>query len=247
MIFCGLKFNLQEFRFPANDYFRYRYQKNGKMLKSRYQNLLVEAGCDEAGRGCFAGPVFAAAVILPKRFKHPLLNDSKKLTEEQRNELRPVIEKSAIAYAVAAVDNDEIDTINILNASFKAMHLAIDKLQVRPEMLLIDGNRFNPFPGIPHECIIQGDGVYASIAAASILAKTYRDEYMQQIHQEFPMYHWCSNKGYGTPAHRLAISTHGICKYHRKSFRMTPEQMELFDEEEMRLLDKETNPLATSH
>jgi ribonuclease HII len=201
------------------------------MLKSRYQNILIEAGCDEAGRGCFAGPVFAAAVILPKRFRHPLLNDSKKLTPEERYSLRPLIEKKAIAWAVASVDNDEIDTINILNASFKAMHLAIAQLSEQPQLLLIDGNRFNKHESIPHQCIIQGDGVYASIAAASVLAKTYRDDYMQQLHDEFPVYHWKSNKGYGTPAHRLAIAEHGICKFHRKSFRMMPEQLELFEEE----------------
>ena len=202
------------------------------MLKSCYQHKLVEAGCDEAGRGCFAGPVFAAAVILPKRFRHPFLNDSKKLTAEQRNELRPIIEKVAIAYAVASVDNDEIDTINILNASFKAMHLAIAQLKMQPEVLSIDGNRFNAYRAIPHQCIIEGDGKYANIAAASILAKTYRDEYMQQLHQEFPVYHWHSNKGYGTQAHRLAIAEHGICKYHRKSFRMMIDQPGLFDEVE---------------
>lgn len=206
------------------------------MLRSRYQNKLIEAGCDEAGRGCFAGPVFAAAVVLPRKFRHPLLNDSKKLTEEQRNELRPIIEEKAIAFAVAAVDNDEIDAINILNASFKAMHLAISQLPLRPELLLIDGNRFNAFSGIPHQCIIQGDGIYASIAAASVLAKTYRDQYMQQLHDEFPVYHWYSNKGYGTPAHRQAIAEHGMCRYHRKSFRMRPEQLELFgDDDEMSL------------
>ena len=176
--------------------------------------------------------MFAAAVILPKKFSHPFLNDSKKLTVEQRNELRPLIERSAIAYAVASVDNDEIDTINILKASFKAMHLAIARLQLPPKVLLIDGNRFTAYPDIPHHCIIQGDGEYASIAAASVLAKTYRDEYMQQLHEEFPVYHWRSNKGYGTPAHRSAIAEHGICKYHRRSFRLMEEQLELFEEEE---------------
>ena len=202
------------------------------MLKSFYQDILIEAGCDEAGRGCFAGPVFAAAVILPKDFYHPLLDDSKKLTEEERNELRPVIEQQAITYAVSLVDNNEIDTINILKASFKAMHLAIAQLKQRPGLLLIDGNRFTTYPKIPHHCIIKGDGEYASIAAASILAKTYRDEYMQQLHDEFPVYHWKNNKGYGTPFHRNAIAEHGLCKYHRKSFRLTPEQYELFGEED---------------
>lgn len=202
------------------------------MLKSYYQDILIEAGCDEAGRGCFAGPVFAAAVILPKDFYHPLLNDSKKLTEEERNELRPIIEQQALTYAVSFVDNDEIDTINILKASFKAMHLAIAQLKQQPGLLLIDGNRFTAYPKIPHHCIIKGDGEYSSIAAASILAKTYRDEYMQQLHDEFPVYHWKNNKGYGTPFHRNAIAEHGLCKYHRKSFRLMPEQFELFNEED---------------
>jgi ribonuclease HII len=201
------------------------------MLKSYHQYKLIEAGCDEAGRGCYAGPVFAAAVILPKRFTHPFLNDSKKLTVEQRNELRPLIEKQAICYAVAFVDNDEIDTINILKASFKAMHLAIAQLTQQPQMLLIDGNRFTPYPNIPHQCIIQGDGIYASIAAASVLAKTYRDEYMQQLHSEFPVYHWKNNKGYGTLAHRNAINEHGLSKYHRKSWRFIEEQLELFEQD----------------
>ncbi|MFC0774427.1 ribonuclease HII [Terrimonas alba] len=202
------------------------------MLKSFYQDVLIEAGCDEAGRGCFAGPVFAAAVILPKDFCHPLLDDSKKLTVEERNELRPVIEQQAISYAVSFVDNNEIDTINILKASFKAMHLAIAQLTQRPGLLLIDGNRFTTYPKIPHHCIIKGDGEYASIAAASVLAKTYRDEYMEQLHDEFPVYHWKNNKGYGTPFHRNAIEEHGLCKYHRKSFRLMSEQFELFDEED---------------
>lgn len=199
------------------------------MLKPFFQDELLEAGCDEAGRGCFAGPVFAAAVILPKDFYHPALDDSKKLSAEQRNELRPIIETQAIAYAVASIDNDEIDSINILKASFKAMHVAIAKLVQKPRLLLIDGNRFIKYKRIPHQCIIKGDGEYASIAAASILAKTYRDEYMQGLHAEFPFYHWNNNKGYGTRAHRDAIAQHGLCKYHRKSFRMIPEeQMELF-------------------
>jgi ribonuclease HII len=201
------------------------------MLKSFYQNRFIEAGCDEAGRGCYAGPVFAAAVILPKDFVHPFLDDSKKLTVEQRDELRPHIEKVAIAYAVASVDNDEIDTINILKASFKAMHLAITQLRRQPRLLLIDGNRFTAYPNIRHHCIIQGDGQYASIAAASVLAKTYRDEYMRNLHNEFPVYQWRNNKGYGTPAHRNAITEHGLCKYHRKSFRLMPEQFEIFAED----------------
>ena len=198
------------------------------MLKPFYQQELIEAGCDEAGRGCYAGPVFAAAVILPQGFYHPLLNDSKQLDEEIRNELRPIIEKEAIAFAVASVSHEEIDRINILKASFKAMHLAIAKLQMKPQLLLIDGNRFTPYRRIAHQCIIQGDGIYSSIAAASILAKTYRDEYMQELHKEFPHYHWNSNKGYGTLAHRQAIEEHGLCHYHRKSFRLLPDQPELF-------------------
>jgi ribonuclease HII len=198
------------------------------MLKPFYQEEKIEAGCDEAGRGCFAGPVFAAAVILPKDFHHPLLNDSKKLSEQQRNELRPVIEKEAITYAVASIDNDEIDSINILKASFKAMHLAINQLKQKPGLLLVDGNRFIKYQRIPHQCIIKGDGEYASIAAASILAKTYRDEYMLRLHEEFPVYQWNSNKGYGTAVHRDAIAEYGLCKYHRKSFRLIPEQMDLF-------------------
>lgn len=193
------------------------------MLKRCYQKEFIEAGCDEAGRGCYAGPVFAAAVILPLKFRHPFLNDSKQLSEKQRDELRPVIEKEAIAYAVASVDNDEIDRINILKASFRAMHLALDQLVQRPGYLLIDGNRFAAYPGIPHQCIIQGDGKYASIAAASILAKTYRDEFMRGIHDEFPHYGWQTNKGYGTQEHQKAIEAHGLCRYHRKSFRIMPE------------------------
>lgn len=199
------------------------------MLEAFYHKDIIEAGCDEAGRGCYAGPVFAAAVILPKDFYHPLLNDSKQLSEKHRDELRPVIEKEAIAYAVASVDNDEIDVINILKASFKAMHLAIDQLTTRPSYLLIDGNRFYKYKKIPHECFIKGDGRYAAIAAASILAKTWRDEYMRQLHNEFPHYDWTNNKGYGTASHRKAIDEHGLCKYHRKSFRLLPEQTALFD------------------
>lgn len=188
------------------------------MLQPFFQNLLIEAGLDEAGRGSFAGPVFAAAVILPADFHHPLLNDSKQLQEKERDLLRPIIEKESVAYAVAAIGNDEIDVINILQASFKAMHHSLDKLSVKPGLLLIDGNRFKPYTNIPHQCIIQGDGKYASIAAASILAKTYRDEYMQKLHLEFPHYGWDRNKAYGTGMHRKAIECFGLCKYHRKSF-----------------------------
>jgi ribonuclease HII len=198
------------------------------MLKSFYQEERIEAGCDEAGRGCLAGPVFAAAVILPRDFFHPLLNDSKQVVEKDRNELRTIIEANAIAYAVASVDNEEIDRINILKASFKAMHLALDQLKKRPQLLLIDGNRFAKYKRLPHQCIIQGDGLYASIAAASILAKTYRDDYMKQLHEEFPHYAWNNNKGYGTRAHCRAIEAHGQCKYHRKTFRVTVVQQEMF-------------------
>ena len=183
-----------------------------------HQYEYMEAGCDEAGRGCLAGPVFAAAVILPPLFFHPLLNDSKQVKEEDRMVLRGYIEKYAVSYAVAKVDHDEIDRINILKASFKAMHLALDQLNKRPGFLIIDGNRFTTYNTTPHACIIQGDGIYASIAAASILAKTYRDEYMIKLHEEYPHYKWSSNKGYGTRAHREAIDTHGICPHHRRSF-----------------------------
>jgi ribonuclease HII len=182
----------------------------------------TEAGVDEAGRGCFAGPVFAAAVILPKDFYHPLLNDSKQLNEKTRDLLRPIIEKESICFAVASIDNDQIDRVNILQASFMAMHRAIDQLTFLPQALLIDGNRFKTYPSLPHKCIIKGDGIYASIAAASILAKTYRDAYMQQLHQEFSFYGWDKNKGYGTDSHRKAIELNGLCRYHRKSFNIQP-------------------------
>jgi len=198
------------------------------VLEKYYDKSLVEAGCDEAGRGCYAGPVFAAAVILPKDFYHPLLNDSKQVKEKDRNELRSFIEQNATAYAVAMIDNKEIDKINILKASFKAMHSAIDKLHIQPKLLLIDGNRFTPYKNIPHHCIIKGDGKFASIAAASILAKTYRDEYMLQLHKKFPHYSWDKNKGYGTLTHRKAIEEFGVCKHHRMSFNILPKQMELF-------------------
>jgi ribonuclease HII len=197
------------------------------MLKKYLDKIKIEAGCDEAGRGCLAGPVFAAAVILPKKFKHALLNDSKKLNETQRQFLRPVIEKNAIAYAVASVSAEEIDKINILNASFLAMHRAIDQLLVIPESLLIDGNRFNKYKDIPHHCIIEGDGKYMSIAAASILAKTYRDDYMKQLHHSFPHYDWENNKAYATKSHRQAIQDFGITEHHRKSFTLSPDQLEM--------------------
>lgn len=197
------------------------------MLQSYFQTQVTEAGCDEAGRGCYAGPVFAAAVILPKDFHHPILNDSKQLNEKQRDALRPIIEKEAIGWAVAAVGVEEIDQINILKASWKAMHLAIAQLPLLPELLLIDGNRFTAFNNIPHHCIIKGDGIYASIAAASVLAKTHRDEYMLTLHQQFPQYGWHNNKGYGTAEHRKAIEKYGLCEHHRKSFNILPQQLEL--------------------
>lgn len=199
-----------------------------KLLPFKYEDR-IEAGCDEAGRGCLAGPVVAAAVILPKNFRHPLLNDSKKLSEKQRDLLRPIIEEKAISYAVNFVHPEEIDEINILNASFTAMHRSVDQLSLKPELLLIDGNRFNPYNGIDHECIIKGDGKFLSIAAASVLAKTYRDEYMAKIHEEFPQFDWKKNKGYPTKAHRIAIKEHGANKYHRHSFTLlSPEQLSLF-------------------
>jgi ribonuclease HII len=197
------------------------------VLKISYQEELIEAGCDEAGRGCYAGPVFAAAVILPLNFFHPLLNDSKQLSAEERYELRPVIEQQAIDYAVGIVNEEQIDTLNILWASVRAMHLAIDKLKKnRPQLLLIDGNRFKKYKRIPHQCIVKGDGIYSSIAAASILAKTYRDDYMIQLHKSFPHYQWNNNKGYGTAVHRRAIEEHGICIHHRKSFNILPQPQE---------------------
>ncbi len=200
------------------------------MLLSYYQDQLIEAGCDEAGRGCYAGPVFAAAVILPRDFYHPTINDSKLLNPTQRAELKVYIKANAIAYAVAMVDNNEIDEINILRASFKAMHMALDKLRKRPSFILVDGNRFTPYKKLKHQCVVQGDGTYASIAAASILAKTHRDAYMKQLHKEFPHYNWRSNKGYGTEEHRKAIDQHGLCKYHRKSFDICSKQYSLFEE-----------------
>lgn len=197
------------------------------MLPSYLDINKTEAGVDEAGRGCYAGPVFAAAVILPKDFYHPLLNDSKKLSEKQRDILRPIIEKESIAFGVASVDNHEIDQINILQASYKAMHLSIDQLKYKPDVLLIDGNRFKPYKKISHQCIVKGDAKFASIAAASILAKTYRDEFMNLIHKEFPDYGWDKNKGYGTAIHRGEIERIGLSKYHRKSFNILPSQLSI--------------------
>lgn len=196
-------------------------------LKLFLQERRVEAGCDEAGRGCLAGPVFAAAVILPEGFENELLNDSKKLTEKQRYQLRPVIEQQALAFAVGIVDNREIDKINILNASFLAMHRAVDQLKIRPEHLLIDGNRFKPYAGIPHTCIVKGDGKYLAIAAASVLAKTYRDDYMDAIHQEYPQYDWLKNKGYPTLYHRKKVREIGVTPYHRLSFANLADQLRL--------------------
>jgi ribonuclease HII len=188
------------------------------MLKSSFTNSQIEAGCDEAGRGCLAGPVFAAAVILPLDYKNDLLDDSKKIPEKLRKKLRNQIEQDALAFAVASVNEQTIDEINILNASILAMHRSIQKLKRKPQLLLIDGNRFKSYPDIPHHCIIKGDGKYLSIAAASVLAKTYRDEFMEKMHHEFPVYGWLSNKGYPTPAHKNAIMENGICKLHRKTF-----------------------------
>ncbi|SFW87921.1 ribonuclease HII [Chitinophaga sancti] len=200
------------------------------MLRSYHQKeIALEAGCDEAGRGCLAGPVFAAAVILPTKFRHKLLNDSKQLKAADREYLRGVIEEKALFYAVASVDNEEIDKINILQASFRAMHLALEKLQQQPGYILVDGNRFKPYGNVPHACIIKGDGIYASIAAASILAKTYRDEYMMRLHEQFPHFGWNENKGYPTIQHRNAIREHGDTPFHRKSFRLLPDEQLTLD------------------
>lgn len=195
------------------------------MLLPYLKEHVIEAGCDEAGRGCLAGPVFAAAVILPEDFRNDLLNDSKKLSEKRRYELRPIIEAEAIAWAVGIVSAKEIDKINILNASFLAMHRAIETLQVKPEHLIIDGNRFKPYEGIPHQCVVKGDGKYMSIAAASILAKTYRDDYMNQIAEEYPAYQWAKNKGYPTKDHRKAIEAFGATEHHRMSFTLIDPQL----------------------
>ncbi|MEG0796115.1 MAG: ribonuclease HII [Odoribacter sp.] len=191
------------------------------MLELRYQQDCMEAGCDEAGRGCLAGPVYAAAVILPADFRNELLNDSKQLTEKQRDELRPIIEREAIAWAVGVVDNHKIDEINILNASILAMHRALDQLAMRPQHIIVDGNRFKKYGDVPHLCIVKGDGKYMSIAAASILAKTHRDEYMKKLHQVFPVYNWQQNKGYPTQDHRDKIRTFGVTDFHRITFKLT--------------------------
>ncbi len=199
------------------------------MLNKTFQDILIEAGCDEAGRGPLAGPVAAAAVILPKDWSNPILNDSKKMSEKNRRLLKDIIEKEAVAWAVEMVSPQEIDQINILNASFAAMNRAIQKLKVKPQLLLIDGNRFKSDLAIPYQCIIGGDGKFLSIAAASVLAKTYRDEYMLNIAKEYPMYGWDRNKGYPTKEHRLAIARFGISPYHRRSFRNEANQLNLFE------------------
>jgi ribonuclease HII len=198
------------------------------MLETSFQKIVIEAGCDEAGRGCYAGPVFAAAVVLPANFYHPLLNDSKQVKEKDRNTLRKIIEIEATTFSVAMVTNQEIDEMNILKASFKAMHLAIDQLSIAPELLLIDGNRFTPYKNTTYHCVVKGDGKYANIAAASILAKTYRDAYMEYLHEQFPIYDWINNKGYGTAKHRKAIEQFGVCEHHRLGFNIIPKQTLLF-------------------
>ncbi|WP_396601951.1 ribonuclease HII [Algibacter sp. R77976] len=197
------------------------------MLLLNHSNNKLECGTDEAGRGCLAGPVTAAAVILPENFENLILNDSKQLSEKKRMLLKPIIEQQALCFGVAHVFQEKIDTINILNASILAMHLSIDKLLKTPEFIIVDGNKFKPYKNIPSETIIKGDGKYLSIAAASILAKTHRDLYMERIHEEFPMYNWKQNKGYPTKEHRAAIKKYGITKYHRKSFRLLPEQLKI--------------------
>lgn len=197
-------------------------------LLSYFQQDLVEAGCDEAGRGCLAGPVFAAAVIFPPNYYNPILNDSKKLSEKKRMELRPLIEKEALAFAVASVSPKQIDQINIHKASYLAMHLALDQLAMRAEYIIVDGNKFVDYHQIPHSCIVKGDGKYLSIAAASILAKTYRDEYMDQLAEEYPDYDWKKNKGYPTIKHRVAILENGLTPHHRLTFRVTDPQLKLF-------------------
>ena len=207
------------------------------MLKLKFSNHPIETGTDEAGRGCLAGPVTAAAVILPDYFEHELLNDSKQLSEKHRSFLKPIIEKHAVSFAVTHLDPLVIDEINILNASIRAMQESINKLTPVPLYIIVDGNRFKPVANIPHSCIIKGDAQYMSIAAASVLAKTYRDEYMEKIHEEFPMYNWKQNKGYPTPEHREAIRKYGTTKYHRMSFRLLPDQLELEFESEEQISD----------
>ncbi len=195
------------------------------MLKIRFSDFDLEVGADEAGRGCLSGPVVAAAVILPKDFSHPLLNDSKQLSEKQRQTLKPIIEKEAISFGVSFVHHEEVDQVNVLKASITGMHRSIDQLNVVPEFIIVDGNKFSNYKNIPHKTIVKGDAKYMSIAAASVLAKTYRDEFMEKIDLEFPAYHWKKNKGYPTKQHREAIQKHGITPYHRKSFKLLPDQL----------------------
>ena len=197
------------------------------LLLNYYQSELLEAGCDEAGRGCYAGPVFAAAVILPKKFHHPMLNDSKQLSEKQREQLVPIIKDQAIAWAIAQQSAAEIDATNILKAAIKCMHLSLDQLKPKAKFIAVDGNRFYAYKKVPHQIIIKGDGQYANIAAASILAKTARDSWMQMLHEQYPQYGWDKNKGYGTAAHRAAIALYGLCFEHRKSFKILPPQLAL--------------------
>lgn len=227
--FCnvGTRSDLPNTYFSQTKYFMFLH------LKNNHSGIYPEAGCDEAGRGCLAGPVFAAAVILPDDFYHEDLNDSKQISEKKRNELRIIIEKEAISFAVCRIDAPEIDRYNILWASVRTMHKALDKLKVRPGHIIVDGNRFLPYKKIPHECIVQGDAKYTTIAAASILAKTHRDEYMQKLHKKLPVYQWSLNKGYPTEVHRTAIQIHGISEFHRKSFQLLPPtvQLKLFDQE----------------
>ncbi|MCI6373232.1 MAG: ribonuclease HII [Paraprevotella sp.] len=199
------------------------------MLLPYYKEGIIEAGCDEAGRGCLAGPVYAAAVILPPDYHNDLLNDSKQLSEKKRDQLRSIIERDAVSWAVGIVDNQEIDQINILNASILAMHRALDQLTVCPQEIIVDGNRFKPYRDIPHTTIVKGDGKYMSIAAASILAKTHRDECMLALHQQYPQYHWDSNKGYPAPVHRQAIRLHGTTPYHRLTFQLLPPEQMMLD------------------
>ena len=197
------------------------------MLLPYFQQEFIEAGCDEAGRGCLAGPVFAAAVILPRTFSHPLLNDSKKIKEKDRFELRDVVQRESLAYAVASVEHTEIDKMNILNASIFAMHLALRQLQIRPGFIIVDGNRFKSFEDLGHHCIVKGDSKYFSIAAASILAKTYRDEYMLSLAADYPQYDWTNNKGYPTVKHRNAVISYGLSPFHRKTFQISNPQLSL--------------------
>ena len=197
------------------------------MLQINYSGFTLEAGTDEAGRGCLSGPVVAAAVILPKEFTHPFLNDSKQLSEKKREELKPFIEENALAFGISFVWQKEVDEINVLQASITGMHRSIEMLKIQPEYIIVDGNKFKNYKNIPHKTIVKGDAKYLSIAAASILAKTYRDEYMAKIHQEFPMYNWHKNKGYPTKEHRNAIREFGVTDYHRKTFKLLPEQLKL--------------------